>query len=144
MPGETMEPRPPGPAAEESRTVPPPLPSEAGAFLTVGTTDRADEASSLRAGRIANLFCPGLGHLLVGRWAKGLFFLSLFIVFAGGGIAAALTAVVQVYAGVFRVVSDSAAPLPRASVPLLVAAFSGIGGTLLLILWSVFDLRKNS
>jgi len=122
------------PPSGPSPAVPPPIPK----------SDRADAEGSLRAARFVNLLCPGLGHLLVGRWRRGLVFLVLFLILAGGGLAAGVAAVVQVYVGVFRSVSSPAAALPRVSPRLLLAALGGIAGSVILIIWSVCDLRKDT
>ncbi len=101
---------------------------------------KATRRDSLRAARLANLFCPGLGQLMLGRWRVGLVQLFLFALAVAVGTGLGLMYIVDVYAGVFRAAENSRAPLTVPDPRGLYIAFGAIGFALCIMVWSLWDL----
>ncbi len=121
---------------QQFERLPPPLPPP--------TPVRASRHSKARFARWINLFCPGLGQILIGRWRIGLVQLMLFLLSAAVSMGLGMLEIVRIYLSVIHAANDPRAHIVQPDYARLGWALFALGVAVSTQLWSVWDAGKQS
>jgi len=125
-----------------TNSIPPPLPPPPPSLP--GKAGRVSPRNRARFARWINLFCPGLGQILIGRWKSGLVFLFTFLFMAAVSMGLTLEEIIRIYMSVVRATSDVRQEIAQPNYMRIGWALAALVVAVLIQLWSVWDAGKES